>query len=55
MLPHCVQATGIPLLDSLVGLASAHASVDAASLLVCAGAATGAYALWEQVRFHMAR
>ena len=46
--------TGLPLLDSLVGLGSS-AGVSAGSLLLYASAATGAYALWEQLRFRMAR
>lgn len=47
-------ATGLPLLDSLVGL-GAGAGLSTSSLLLYASAATGAYAVWEQLRFHMAR
>lgn len=49
-----VAATGVPLLDTLVGLGST-AGISAGSLLLYASAATGAYALWEQFRFRMAR
>lgn len=47
-------ATGVPLIDTLVGLGSS-AGLSASSLFVYASAATGAYALWEQLRFRMAR
>ena len=46
--------TGVPLLDGLLG-AGASAGVSASSLLLYASAATGAYALYEQLRFRMAR
>ncbi|KAL4859752.1 Cytochrome P450 710A2 [Chlorella vulgaris] len=48
-------ATGVPLLDGLVGLAGGGSAITASSLLLYASAATGAYALWEQLRFRMAR
>lgn len=49
-----VAATGVPLLDTLVGLGSGT-GISTGSLLLYASAATGAYALWEQLRFRMAR
>lgn len=55
--PGCVQAvgpTGVPLLDGLLG-AGAFTGVSASTVLLYASAATGAYALWEQMRFRMAR
>jgi hypothetical protein len=45
----------VPLLDGLVGLAGGGSAITASSLLLYASAATGAYALWEQLRFRMAR
>lgn len=48
-------ATGVPLLDSLVGLSSGAAGLSASTVLLYASAATGAYALWEQLRFRIAR
>ncbi|PSC76027.1 cytochrome P450 [Micractinium conductrix] len=46
--------TGVPLLDSLVSFGGA-AGVSASSLFLYASAATGAYALWEQLRFRLKR
>lgn len=47
--------SGIPLLDNLVGLGASVTGVSAGSLFLYASAATGAYALYEQIRFRMAR
>lgn len=47
--------TGVPLLDTLVGLGAGVSGLSAGTLLVYASAATGAYAVWEQMRFRMAR
>lgn len=59
-LTHCrrrrlqVGPTGLPLLDGLLTVGSS-AGLNAGSLLLYASAATGAYAIWEQLRFRMAR
>ena len=45
----------MPLLDTLVGLGAGVSGLSAGTLLVYASAATGAYAVWEQMRFRMAR
>ncbi|PRW58849.1 cytochrome P450 [Chlorella sorokiniana] len=49
-----VGPTSLPLLDGLLGV-GASAGLNAGSLLLYASAATGAYAIWEQLRFRMAR
>ena len=47
--------SGIPLLDSLVSVGASAAGLSPASLFMYASAGAAAYALWEQLRFRMAR
>lgn len=53
--PAAAAGTGVPLLDSLVALGASAAGLSATSVLLYATAATGAYAIYEQLWFRLHR